>query len=72
MERPSSFVHFASVIEQPDMCQDGAQTVVSMRQIVLQRERAFEVGNRFHMLEVFRWSPEQKSAGHVSFGQVRV
>jgi hypothetical protein len=28
------------MIEQPDMGQDGAETVVSMRQIVLQREGA--------------------------------
>ena len=38
MKRPCPLVHFTSVIEQPDMCQNGAQTVVGMGQIVLQRQ----------------------------------
>src|SRR5271154_7082923 len=49
------------VIEQADVCQDGAQAIVSMRQIVLQEQSALEIGNRLQMLEVLRWSPEQKS-----------
>ena len=54
------------------MRQDGAETVVGMRQIVLQGEGALEFGNRFQVLEVFRRSPQQKSTGDVSFGKIRI
>src|SRR5437016_799275 len=72
MEGPPSFVHLASVIEESDMRQDSAEAVVSMRQIVLQGDGTLEFCNRFQMLKVFRWSPEQKSPGHVAFGKVRI
>src|SRR3984893_7791970 len=43
-----------------------------MRQILLQGECPPQFGYRFEMLEVFRWSPKQKSIGDVSFGQIRI
>src|SRR5882757_2392161 len=72
MEWPSSFVHVTSVIEQPDMCQDSAEAIVSMRQIALQREGALELRNRFQMLEILRRSPQQEGTGDMGFGQIRV
>ena len=49
-----------------------AQTVIGMRQIVLQSQGALEIGNRLQMLEVLRRSPEQKSARDVPLGKIRV
>src|SRR6202034_224304 len=72
LKRPSPFEHRTRVIEQSDMCQDAAQAVVGMRQIVLQSQSPLEIGNRLQMLEVFRRSPEQKRARDVAFGKTRV
>jgi len=60
------------VIEQTDVSQDGAQAIVSMRQVVLQGQSAFEICNRLQMLKIFRGSPKQKGAGDVSFGKIAV
>src|SRR5580704_7889812 len=72
LKRPSPFKHRARMIEQSDMCEDAAETVVGMRQIVLQGQSPLEIGNRLQMLEVLRRSPEQKSARHVPLGKIRV
>jgi hypothetical protein len=45
------------VIQKTDVRQDGAQAVVRMRQIVLHGESAFEFGNCFKVLEIFRRPP---------------
>src|SRR5580704_6081949 len=72
MKKPSPFVHFTSVIEQPDVRQYGAETVVGVGEIVLQGECALEVGDGFQVLEVFRRPPQQECAGDMTFREVRV
>src|SRR5262249_44559710 len=54
------------------MRQDGAETVISMGEIALQREGALEGCYRLQMLEVLRSPPHQNSAGYVSFRQIRL
>src|SRR5215831_9895052 len=54
------------------MRQDSAETVISMGQVALQRESALKGCDRLQMLEVLRRSPHQKSAGYVSFRQIRL
>ena len=72
MKLASSFIHGARMVQQPDVRQNGAKPVIGMRQIVLQRDGALEFGDRFQMLKVFRWSPQQKGAGHMSFRQLGI
>src|ERR1700678_3835452 len=43
-----------------------------MRQVVLQGEGALEIGNRLQVLEILGRSPEEKSAGDVSLGKIRI
>src|SRR5262249_22820215 len=72
LKRPSSFEHLTCMIKQPDVCQDCAKAIVSMRQVVLQSQSALEVCNRLQMLKILRRPPKEKSAGDVSFGKIRV
>ena len=53
MEETASLVHGNRMIKQPDMSKDCAKAVVSMWQIVLQRDSAFQFRNSLEMLEVF-------------------
>ena len=57
MKWPPSLKHFTSVFEQPDVRQDGAQTVVGLGLIVLQGQGSLEFGNCFNVLEVLRRTP---------------
>src|SRR5579863_8241944 len=58
LERPSSLVHFPCTIQQADMRQDRAQTVVSMRQILLQPDGSPQFGDCIEVLEVLRRTPK--------------
>src|SRR3954452_4791356 len=64
----SALEHFAGMLEQSDVRQDCAQTVVRMRQIRLQGNRSLQFANRFQMLEVLRRTPQQESACHMALG----
>jgi hypothetical protein len=49
LKRPSSFEHLTRVIEQPDMCQDCAKAIVSMRQVRVQPPAGAPLSSR-HVL----------------------
>jgi hypothetical protein len=72
MERARSFIHCARVIEQADVRQDSAQTVIGVRQIVLESDSAFEFGDGFEVLEILGRSPKQVRPGDVSLRQIRI
>jgi hypothetical protein len=57
MKWPRSLVHLTSVVEQANVRQDCAQTVVGLGLIVLQDQGSLELGDRFKVLEVFRRTP---------------
>ena len=65
IERRTPFESGARVLKQTNMCQNRSQTAVGMRQILLKGECTLQFCNRFDMLEVFRWSPEQKRLGYI-------
>jgi hypothetical protein len=71
MKAASHFIHFMCMIEQPNVCEDGAEMVVRVRQIVLQAESTLECCDRLQVLEVSRMSPQQKRSGHVSLREFR-
>ena len=54
------------------MCQDRAQPIVGVRLITLQGQGSLEFGNRFGVLEVLLWPPQEKSVGDMAFGQIRI
>jgi hypothetical protein len=57
MKWPRSLIHFTSVVEQANVRQDCAQTVVGLGLFVLQDQGSLELGDRFKVLEVFRRTP---------------
>jgi hypothetical protein len=70
MKGAAAFIHFPGVIEKADVGEDGAEAVVGLGKIVLEGESTLEFGDSFEVLEIFGGTPEEKSAGEVSFGQV--
>src|SRR5262249_34882238 len=70
MEGARAFVHFAGAIEQSDMSEDRTEAVVGVRKILLQGYSAAQLRDGFEMLEISRWSPEQKGLSHVALGQI--
>src|SRR5262249_6617594 len=64
--------HFTSAVEKADVREDRAQTVVGLGLIVLKGERLLEFGNGLKVLEVVRWSPEEKRPGDMPFGHIRI
>ena len=60
------------MIEKSDMREDCAETIVGVREILLQGKRPPQFGDGFEVLEVLRRSPQQESVGNVSLGQIGV
>src|ERR1700689_1979331 len=54
------------------MRQDRSQTVVGVRQVLLQREGALQFRDGLDMLEISGWSPKQKCLGDMTLGQSRI
>lgn len=72
VESAAAFVDGASGIQQTDVCEDGAETIVGVREMGFEVNGTFEFFDSGEVLEVFGRAPEQESVSDVSVGEERI